>query len=105
VDQDQDGWRDADCNGPDCDDQDPAIHPHADEVCDDGVDNDCDDLTDGEDGDCAAGDDDGGDDDDSADEAPDGCLCRHPAVGGRSVGWPLGVLAGLAVLWLTRREG
>ncbi len=33
----------------DCDDTDPAVNPDAEEVCDDGIDNDCDDLTDEDD--------------------------------------------------------
>jgi hypothetical protein len=32
----------------DCDDRQPGVHPHADEICD-GLDNDCDDLVDGQD--------------------------------------------------------
>ena len=36
----------------DCDDGDPDINPGAAEVCDDFVDNDCDELTDGDDPDC-----------------------------------------------------
>jgi len=42
----------ADCS--DCDDGDPAVNPGATEVCD-GQDNDCDGLTDGQDGDLADG--------------------------------------------------
>jgi hypothetical protein len=40
------------CIGSDCDDTDPAINPGADEICDDGIDNDCDWLVDGRDPDC-----------------------------------------------------
>jgi len=36
----------ASCAGPDCDDEDPAVHPGAAERCDDHIDNDCDDLVD-----------------------------------------------------------
>ena len=35
--------------GGDCDDDDPLVHPEAEEVCDEGVDNDCDGLADDED--------------------------------------------------------
>jgi len=37
---------------PDCDDTDPAVNPGAGEACDDGIDNDCDGLQDGDDPDC-----------------------------------------------------
>ena len=37
----------------DCDDSDPLVHPAAEEVCDDGQDNDCDERTDAADIDCA----------------------------------------------------
>jgi hypothetical protein len=37
----------------DCDDDDAAVNPVADEVCDDGIDNDCDGLIDGDDDECA----------------------------------------------------
>ncbi len=63
----------------DCDPDDPSIHPAATEVCDDGVDNDCDTWTDCDDVQCsgldacATGDDDDsvGDDDDSVGDDDD----------------------------------
>jgi len=45
-DADGDGFNDASCGGNDCDDSDPNVNPGAAEVCDDGVDNDCDGLID-----------------------------------------------------------
>ena len=41
-DADDDGYNDAACGGNDCDDSDPDVNPGAAEVCDDGIDNDCD---------------------------------------------------------------
>ena len=54
YDRDNDGWADENSGfgGPDCDDTNPDINPGATEVCDDAVDNDCDDLIDGSDPDC-----------------------------------------------------
>ena len=46
VDEDGDGWMG--CEG-DCDDGDPLIYPDAEEICDNGIDDDCDGLTDLED--------------------------------------------------------
>ena len=51
----------------DCAPEDPAIHSLADEICDDGIDNDCDGDIDGDDTDCGGtpDDDDAADDDDT----------------------------------------
>jgi len=42
VDVDGDGYEDATCGGTDCDDLNPEVNPDASEVCNDGVDNNCD---------------------------------------------------------------
>ncbi|HOX45078.1 MAG TPA: MopE-related protein [Myxococcota bacterium] len=45
-DADGDGYASAACAGPDCDDADQAVHPGATEVCENGLDDDCNQLTD-----------------------------------------------------------
>ncbi|MBW2701237.1 MAG: hypothetical protein JRF33_10495 [Deltaproteobacteria bacterium] len=56
VDEDNDGYGDFCVPGPDCDDHDRTIHPNANEICDDGKDNDCDGTTDEADCGCIPGD-------------------------------------------------
>jgi hypothetical protein len=46
-DEDEDGYISDECGGDDCDDSDPEVHPGAEEVCLDGIDNDCDGEVDG----------------------------------------------------------
>ncbi len=57
ADVDGDGYEDWECGGTDCDDSDPSIHPGAEEICDDGIDQDCD----GQDEPCACVTDEDGD--------------------------------------------
>jgi len=77
-DADRDGFSQAE----DCNDASAEANPDADEICDDGLDNDCDGLTDDADGDCLTGDN-------------KGCNCAvsssHTSL------WLLALCAGIAV--------
>lgn len=66
----------------DCDDDDPEVHPGADERCDDGIDNDCDLSADDDDPDCRAPTDTGFMTDADADgyALPDDCDDNDPSV-------------------------
>ncbi len=71
-------------NDEDCDDTEPGVHPGAAEICDDGLDNDCDGDADLADEDCEdIGDDDdsAGDDDDSASDDDDSAGDDDDSVG------------------------
>jgi len=52
LDADNDGFQPPQCGGSDCDDDNAAVNPDADEICDDGIDNDCNGDTDGDDAAC-----------------------------------------------------
>jgi len=92
VDADGDGWMPCDA---DCDDADPAVFLHAHENCEDGRDNDCDELVDLDDPDC----------DVTLDGPPEStleCECRH----GRAAPAPAGLLVlGLLAAALALRAG
>ena len=53
-DWDLDGYLDEECGGDDCDDSDWSVNPGAVELCDNGIDDDCDDLIDMDDPDCGS---------------------------------------------------
>jgi MYXO-CTERM domain-containing protein len=86
VDTGGDPYEDADRDGygssEDCNDASAESHPGAEEICDDGLDNDCDGMTDGADADCMP-------------PADKGCGCT--VTGGASGLWLLLLGAGAAV--------
>ncbi len=114
TDADGDGYDAESEGGDDCDDGNAAVHPGATEICDNGIDDDCDTYVDTNDADCAQADDDDdmADDDDTADDDGDRnftetpelgivCGCRHAAA--PAMPWSLTlVVLGLATV-LRRR--
>jgi len=70
-DADQDGYTAQSCGGDDCEDDSYDVHPNAIEICDDGMDNDCDGATDALDLACVGGEDEAGEGGD-----PVSCSCR-----------------------------
>ena len=77
TDIDEDGHIGIDCGGDDCDDLSDAVHPEAEEICDNEIDDDCDGLIDMEDDDCDEGDDDTGGDDDATGDDDDTTPMDH----------------------------
>lgn len=52
LDEDGDSYHDEACGGEDCDDDDPEVNPVAAEICDNGIDDDCDGFVDAEEHSC-----------------------------------------------------
>jgi MYXO-CTERM domain-containing protein len=102
-DPDGDGSLPPECGGGDCDDSDDSVHPGADEVCDDEVDNDCDGLADDDDADCQGGGGASGGGDAPADGDDSDCGCQLP---GAPTSNELGLWALVALLagWTGRRR-
>ncbi|RLB50010.1 MAG: hypothetical protein DRI90_24070, partial [Deltaproteobacteria bacterium] len=103
LDPDCDGSLPPECGGGDWDDSDATIHPGADEICDDLVDNDCDGFTDDDDADCQGGGGTGGGGEPPAKTDDSGCGCQLP---GTPTSSKLGLfgLAALLAGWAGRRR-
>ncbi len=97
-DVDGDGYLEAECGGDDCHDDDYDVHPNALEVCDDGVDNDCDGKVD-RGGDCGPGD---GESSDDTRIGAGGCQCRAGADARAALAWPWLTALALAVVFRRR---
>ena len=79
ADDDGDGWLNADCGGEDCDDSTANIAPDQAEICGDGIDNNCDDLIDYDQDECAP--------DIVATDVPKGWFCGLGVAGPAHLGW------------------
>ena len=110
ADGDGDGHHAAGCDDPlcllrsDCDDGSAAVNPAQPETCGDGLDNDCDGLTDGADPECGGGDDDDVADDDASDDDHDHETAPEPfedpdLTAACACGVHGGAAGGLAATW------
>lgn len=96
-DADDDGAYDVACGGDDCRDGDEAVYPGLVERCDNGVDDNCDGLTDAEDPECQPA-------YTTPVLSPD-CGCRFVGVGERAWGWAWWLIGAAVVAHSARRRG